>query len=457
LRDTFGGYAEFLANFSHDPMAKRVRALLAARREAITWRRTYQANVPEAYWTYAKRYPRGPHRADASRLLAHLGAAIEPPSKFATVDYDMPTPLPDELEYIGRPVLAFDDSVFAFQPPPRSPVYFLEPPPSEILALQPPAPPYGSHSLPRPANIPLPAYVSAPSYVLASTGSLVFNDDPHKTLVANNTQSIANTPDRQAVSSSPTLPAGMAADRKDIAGDSAPPPRSTREKIKALLNEALPGMSLPALPDGESLAAAPTAALAHTPDKKASPVPGPEMPAPQASGSILFRHPAIISPHTIGSMPPSQPLPTDAQADKKPPSVPDAQTLAPPAIGSIPSRIPAISSANVIGSMPNTLLLPGVSSRPGLPTDDQTWATGRIATLAPTTDNRPPVPGSEMLAPPATGSIPPLIPAILSPPATGSIPIPIPRPVALAPPATGSSLRRALYPLTWCGGSGTRR
>jgi hypothetical protein len=40
--------------------------------------------------------------------------------------------------------------------------------------------------------------------VVASTGSLVFNDDPHKTLVANNTESIANTPDRQAVSSSPT-------------------------------------------------------------------------------------------------------------------------------------------------------------------------------------------------------------------------------------------------------------
>jgi uncharacterized caspase-like protein len=39
-RDTLQGYLDFLAAYSDDPMAKRVRAIVAARREAITWRHT---------------------------------------------------------------------------------------------------------------------------------------------------------------------------------------------------------------------------------------------------------------------------------------------------------------------------------------------------------------------------------------------------------------------------------
>ena len=42
-RDTFQGYVDFLAVYPDDPMAPRVRLILAARREAITWRRTWQA------------------------------------------------------------------------------------------------------------------------------------------------------------------------------------------------------------------------------------------------------------------------------------------------------------------------------------------------------------------------------------------------------------------------------
>ncbi len=62
-------------------------------------------------------------------------------------------------------------------------------------------------------------------------------------------------------------------------------------------------------------------------------------------------------------------------------------------------------------------------------------ATALVAALAPTSDNKPPIPGSEMLAPPDSGSIPTLIPAPLS---RGSIPLPIPRREALAAPALGS-------------------
>jgi uncharacterized caspase-like protein len=153
MRDTFDAYADFLADYWRDPMTKRVRALLAARREAITWRRTYQANVPDAYWSYLERYPQGPHLADARRLLTHLGATIAPPSKFAMMEYEVPPPLPDELEYIERNVLALDDPAFAFEPPQPSPVYFLQPPPPEFLALAPPAASSGAYALPAPTFV----------------------------------------------------------------------------------------------------------------------------------------------------------------------------------------------------------------------------------------------------------------------------------------------------------------
>src|SRR2546427_7658957 len=64
-RDTLQGYEDFLAAYPTDPLAKRIRALAAARREAMTWRRTFEVNTPDAYWSYLDRYPRGPHAADA--------------------------------------------------------------------------------------------------------------------------------------------------------------------------------------------------------------------------------------------------------------------------------------------------------------------------------------------------------------------------------------------------------
>ena len=79
-------------------MAKRVRAIVAARREAITWRRTYRADTPNAYWSYLRRYPRGPHAADARRRLAILTAPLEPPPTFDVIDYDVPPPPPDEID-----------------------------------------------------------------------------------------------------------------------------------------------------------------------------------------------------------------------------------------------------------------------------------------------------------------------------------------------------------------------
>jgi uncharacterized caspase-like protein len=117
LRDTLDAYAEFVAEYWHDPMTNRVRALLAIRREAITWRRSVQANVPNSYWTYLDRYPQGPHVADARRLLARLGAEIKPPAKFTRMEYDVPPPLPDEFEFTNQVVLRLNDPAFSFEAP----------------------------------------------------------------------------------------------------------------------------------------------------------------------------------------------------------------------------------------------------------------------------------------------------------------------------------------------------
>src|SRR4030081_2667385 len=56
-RDTMQGYEDFLAAYPGDPLAKRVRAIVAARRESITWLRTYRADTPPAYWAYLRPHP----------------------------------------------------------------------------------------------------------------------------------------------------------------------------------------------------------------------------------------------------------------------------------------------------------------------------------------------------------------------------------------------------------------
>ncbi len=84
-RDTLQGYLDFLAAYPADSMATRVRAIVAARREALTWRRTRVVDTPQAYWSYLRRYPRGPHVADARRRLAYLAAAFEPPRSFCGI------------------------------------------------------------------------------------------------------------------------------------------------------------------------------------------------------------------------------------------------------------------------------------------------------------------------------------------------------------------------------------
>src|SRR5580693_6960094 len=116
--DTIRGYEGYLAHYPDSAQAPRVRAILAALREAYFWRRSVNANTAHAYWTYLRRYPNGPHIADARRRLAMISAAYEPPPDFQPMTYqDLPPPPQDEDFYEAQPVYAFD----AFGPPPLPP------------------------------------------------------------------------------------------------------------------------------------------------------------------------------------------------------------------------------------------------------------------------------------------------------------------------------------------------
>src|SRR5216683_1084216 len=172
-RDTMQGYEDFLGAYPGDPLAKRVRAIAAARREAITWLRSYRADTPQAYWSYLRRYPRGPHAGDARRRLAILIASLEPPPSFAVIDYDVPPPPPDEIVYVDRPVLMFSDPEFDFAPPPPPPLFFLPPPP------------IGLFILPQPFFVPIPVYVQQPVYVVPPPNNIIFANI-HNTTVINN-------------------------------------------------------------------------------------------------------------------------------------------------------------------------------------------------------------------------------------------------------------------------------
>ncbi len=140
-RDTIVGYEEFLAAYPNGVEAKRVRAILAARREALFWRRAVAQDTAQAYWTYLSRYSRGPHVADAERRLAILSAAAAPPADFAPEGYaDLPPPPPDELVYADQPVFVFQGPDFG-PPPPPPPYGFVAEEGEDWRDLPPPPPP----------------------------------------------------------------------------------------------------------------------------------------------------------------------------------------------------------------------------------------------------------------------------------------------------------------------------
>ena len=206
-RDTLQGYLDFVDVYPNDPMAPRVRAIIAARREAITWHRTRLVDTPDAYWSYLRRYPRGPHAADARRRLAILAAVLEPPPSFPMIEYDVPPPVPDEIVYVDRPVLVFDDPGFGFAPPPPPPLFILAPPPPYFVVPPPPPPPVALFVLPIPVYTPVPVWVRPPVYVAPPPPNNVIFNNIHNTVVINNTTNTITITDQGGRSRTETPPA----------------------------------------------------------------------------------------------------------------------------------------------------------------------------------------------------------------------------------------------------------
>src|SRR5262249_24799563 len=411
-RDTLDGYSEFLTAYPDDAMAARVRAIAAARREAITWRRTRVVDTPPAYWSYLRRYPQGPHAADAHRRLAFLAAAFEPPPSFTAMAYDLPPPPPEEIVYIRRPVLIFDDPVFAFAPPPPPPVVFLGPPPPEFVVLAPPPPPLGIFVLPMPIYRPVPVWVRPPTYVAPPPNNVIYNN-VHNTVVINNvtnTVTITNpsgqtatvraavarapAPHPAAAMSPQTGPASSSASGSPQAASAAAAapaaalapalPPSVAQKAATLQNQSpqspgtptsppaqagtrplgqpLPGMKqqpLPAVPGGAVPSAAVTPATPPVPGSGAQPgtapaqAPGATPPAPTATSPGSPPPSAAVTPGTAPAGPAKRPTPpSQAPAAKLAPPSPTPPGASPSLPGTTPSRPPAPAGAPKPTSVP---------------------------------------------------------------------------------------------------------
>jgi uncharacterized caspase-like protein len=424
-RDTLQGYEDFLIAYPGDPLARRVRAIAAARREAITWRRTYRADTPNAYWSYLRRYPRGPHAGDARRRLAILTAPLEPPPAFAVIDYDVPPPPPEEFVYVDRPVLYFSDPEFDFAPPPPPPVYYLPPPPPDFIVLEPPPPPIGLFILPQPLFVPIPVYVQAPVYVAPPPNNIIYANI-HNTTVIN---TVINqrpqpapagpgatnaVPSAKGAAPSPAIPA------PGPAGATAALPPAVAQKASLIQQGKLP------MPPSASINPAAKAGRAGAPVGQMAPAnaPPPANMAPNAlpQGQALPKANSLPVPGTKGAPPPPPaggPPPVNA-------THPGAR-LAPQQPGAAPPA--AVSNAPAAAGTPKAPAGVAAPSRPNSPTPVP-GATAK-PTVTPESIKRP-----AAVQPPAkpTAALPPkpAIQAMPKPPVQPDArraPPPPPRPV----------------------------
>lgn len=343
-RDTLNGYEDFLAAYPNDAMARRVRAIIAARREAITWRETWRADTPEAYWSYLRRYPHGPHVWDARRRLTHFEAALEPPPSFAVISYNVPPPPPPEVVYVERPAVYFGDPDFGYAPPP--PVVFLAPPPPEFVALPPPPPPTEVYVLPEPVFVPVPVWVEPPRNVAPPQNNIIFNDI-HKTIINNVT--VENTTINE------TQPA-------------SPAPGQAQGQVPGLFGNLTTGQKLAgAAVVGAAGAAALHVALPPSVQKKALQRSGKAAaPAPAASGAVANPVKPVAGNAAAQTLPKGNELPQPGAIEA---SKPDAHTLPgsngkplPPA--TLDTTKSAVSSSAQQTVKPDTHALTGANGKP---------------------------------------------------------------------------------------------
>jgi uncharacterized caspase-like protein len=318
-RDSLAGYEEFLAAYPTGAQAKRVRAILAARREALFWRRAALEDSPRAYWTYLRRYPDGPHVWDAERRLAILSARNEPPADFAPEGYaDLPPPPPDELAYADQPVFLFSGERFG-PPPPPPPYGFVAEEGDDWRDLPPPPPPTEIGVLPV-LGVAIPLIATARPYRDAGR---------HEGRAAPG----APPPVAQAPATPPPLPGGVKPrPATPSAGAVKPTPAPTPAPTPSKASSATPiPTPTPTLPPSAAplkpVQAPPT--LTPTPLKvlKATP---PPTPTPSAAPLKPVQAPPTLTPtplKVLKATPP--PTPTPSAAPLKPLQAPPAPTPMP--------------------------------------------------------------------------------------------------------------------------------
>ncbi|WP_199091600.1 caspase domain-containing protein [Bosea sp. ASV33] len=344
-RDSMRGYEDFLAAYPGDPLAKRVRAIVAARREAIVWRESAIADTPDAYWSYLRRYPRGPHAGDAHRRLTHFAVAFEPPAAFTALSYDVPPPPPDEIVYVERPVVYFADPVYELPPPPPVPVIFLPPRPVYYVDLPPPPPPIAAFVLPIPIYHPVPVWVERPAYVVPPPVNII-NVNIHNTVVVNPaTQSVVVT-NPQGRPEPPLPPALMG----NPQAPAIPVPQPGQPGIVAGAQQLIQQHPAAAAAIAATAAALPAAAMLRARQQQTRPQQGaapsapmvqPGMPA--GSGQIRpgqppqARQPTTAAP-AIGAPAGARPLPVPGTLPAVPGNAAPAQRLATPPNALQPNR-----------------------------------------------------------------------------------------------------------------------
>src|SRR5216683_2065329 len=414
-RDNLPDYENFLAAYPGDPMARRVRAIVAARREAITWRRSRSVDTPPAYWSYLRRYPRGFHADDARRRLAYLTAALEPPARFEIISYDVPPPPPEEVIYVERPVLIFDDPDFGFEPPP---------------------PPVYAYILPVPAYSPVPVWINTPEYVAPPPNNVIYNNI-HNTVVVNNTTNtvVITNPSGQSQTFSPPP--------QSPASQTQPPaaPRSSPSNVgivgAGIAGAGAAALLAPSLPPSVAPKAIPiqsTSPPTNPPRGQAQPAGTPPAngkppvvgqpspaPSPTQQPAIPGQAPKQIVPETKAGQPlpgsGGQPLPP---VNGKPPVAGQPQPATPqPA----PSAPPAPAAKTTLPETKGPQPLPGSGGQP-----------------LPPINGKPPVPGQPLPAPSQPATQAPAPKSTLPESKSGQPPSPPtqPKPPAVAPPAASS-------------------
>jgi uncharacterized caspase-like protein len=308
-RDTLAAYGDFLAADPNTPQAKRVRAILAARREALFWRRAVAQDTTAAYWTYLSRYPHGPHVVDAGRRLAILDAAGQPPSDFAPEDYsDLPPPPQEEYVYADRPVYAFVGPDYG-PPPPPPPPGFVAIEDDDWRRLAPPAPPIAVGLLPGLAvAIPLLADARAYSDAGRRDGRAPPGAPPP-------------LPQAQNPPPPPPLPGGIRP--RPVPPSPTPSPGPTTPKLTSGQGPADGGKPPPSLTPQKELhapKAGPTPGKGFTPEPMPSPSdegPTEDRPLPTLAPEKELRRPTPGPREGVALTPESKPAPSPGKNERQ--------------------------------------------------------------------------------------------------------------------------------------------